>query len=148
MTKALGDFNKNRSKADGHQSYCRPCSRTTNNMLYREDEDFRRRIRQRNNMWRKELAKRIFEYLLEHPCVDCGERNPVLLHFDHLSDKVSGLADLVRHGHSWGKLITEIKKCEVRCANCHTLRTAKQFKWGSYKMALKAGFDMDPKLKN
>jgi hypothetical protein len=36
---------------------------------------------------------------------------------------------LVRGAYSWKAIEEEISKCEVRCANCHRRRTAKQFNW-------------------
>ena len=70
------------------------------------------------------------EYLLTHPCVDCGEANPLLLDFDHRDrlGKVAAVARLVRDG-PLRVVLAEIEKCDVRCANCHRRRTAAQFGW-------------------
>jgi hypothetical protein len=70
----------------------------------------------------------VFYYLKAHPCVDCGERNPVVLEFDHLSSKKNMISALVRWG-SESRLKAEIEKCEVRCANCHRIKTAIQFSY-------------------
>ena len=64
----------------------------------------------------------ILDFLREHPCVDCGERDPLVLEFDHLRDKDFDIA----RGYvdcSLEKLLAEISKCEVVCANCHRRRT-------------------------
>src|SRR5580693_7689883 len=37
---------------------------------------------ERNQAW-------IYEYLLQHPCVDCGEKDPLVLEFDHIGDDKS-----------------------------------------------------------
>lgn len=44
--------------------------------------------------------------------------------FDHLDrkQKMANVAYLVKHGCS-AKLLEEIKKCDVICANCHRIRT-------------------------
>lgn len=71
-----------------------------------------------------------FDFLLENPCVDCGEKDPVVLDFDHvrgMKDRAIGL--LIRRGSSVKRLMDEIAKCEIRCANCHRRKTAKDFSW-------------------
>jgi len=68
-------------------------------------------------------------YLLGHPCIDCGEKDIIVLEFDHKdrTTKYKAIAHLI--GGKLETLITEIEKCEVRCANCHKRKTAKQFGW-------------------
>lgn len=68
--------------------------------------------------------------MLEHPCVDCGEGDPIVLEFDHITDdKTSGISDLVGTGVSLDILIAEIAKCVVRCANCHRRKTSRELGW-------------------
>ena len=82
-------------------------------------------------------ANRVFvcEYLSQHPCVDCGEDDIVVLEFDHVGDdKAINVAQAVWE-YGIDRLTAEIDKCEVVCANCHRRRTAArsgQFKttWG------------------
>jgi hypothetical protein len=79
----------------------------------------------------KHLARNrnlIWDYLLSHPCVDCEEDNPIVLQFDHRDPKQKLFAigrSLSNVGQK--KLLAEIAKCDVRCANCHIKRTNKQF---------------------
>ena len=40
---------------------------------------------QKNQRMRK--RKLSFDYLLGHPCVDCGESNPIVLEYDHRENK-------------------------------------------------------------
>jgi len=65
----------------------------------------------------------LIEYFASHPCVDCGESDPVVLEFDHLEEKSFNIAKGLRD-RSWEALVTEIAKCDVVCANCHRRRTA------------------------
>jgi len=73
----------------------------------------------------------LIDYLLAHPCVDCGERDPVVLDFDHVSrdEKRDAVTFLARSGSPWATVMAEVRKCQVRCANCHRRRTAVQFDW-------------------
>ena len=85
--------------------------------------------------WRKsrriELRTIVWEYLNTHPCIDCGESDPVVLEFDHVSKKKeAGVAVLVHKAVSIETLMEEIAKCEVRCANCHRRRHAKERRTG------------------
>ena len=68
----------------------------------------------------------VIDFLKENPCVDCGEKDPVVLDFDHMMDKEFNISDAV-HGHYGLKtIVKEISKCEVRCANCHRRKTSKE----------------------
>lgn len=83
---------------------------------------------------RKELLRNIvWDYLLLHPCVDCGETDPIVLDFDHLSDKDSGISVLVNNASSVQTLQAEIAKCSVRCANCHRRKTAQDGNYWRFK---------------
>lgn len=78
-----------------------------------------------HNLKAKQRNKQyILDYKLQHPCLDCGETNPIVLEFDHISDnKVDSVVQLALKPCSLNTLIKEIKKCEVVCANCHRIRT-------------------------
>ena len=71
----------------------------------------------------------VLEYLSKSACVGCGLADPVVLQFDHLKAKSKDIASLVRSGCNSQRLINEMNKCEVRCANCHRRRTAIQGGW-------------------
>src|SRR5437667_10485108 len=59
---------------------------------------------------------RMWQYLAAHPCVDCGERDPVVLHFDHLRDKRTDVSYMTLNGFKWDTILEEIAKCEIRFA--------------------------------
>lgn len=56
----------------------------------------------------------------ERGCIDCGYNDwPSALHFDHRPDEVKSF-DISKKLHiRWDRLLEEISKCDVRCANCH-----------------------------
>lgn len=116
-------------------SYCRPCRRDYNNNLYkRKDQIERKNKSNRQNKLRN--SQYIYDYLKEHPCVKCGENDPVVLEFDHIdrSQKTKGVSVLAS-GYSMDRLKAEIEKCRVLCANCHRRHTAVQF--GFYSEVVK-----------
>lgn len=77
---------------------------------------------------RAQLKDVILEYLKEHPCVDCGEGDPVVLEFDHRdgADKKFNLGEAMKMAFGVKTVLAEIAKCDVRCANCHRRRTYRQ----------------------
>jgi hypothetical protein len=82
---------------------------------------------------RQKAREFIATYLSAHPCIDCGETDPVVLTFDHVRDqKHDNISDMVRNGLSIEAIRTEIEKTEVACFNCHTIRTQKRsesYRW-------------------
>lgn len=66
--------------------------------------------------------KFVFDYLMTHPCVDCGNSDIRVLQFDHLRDKKAEVTNM-QNRYSMKTLIEEIAKCEIVCCNCHQIRT-------------------------
>lgn len=56
-------------------------------------------------------------------CIDCGTHEQEVLVYDHVRGKKSfGIMAGASKGYSWKRIRDEIKKCEVRCHNCHSIR--------------------------
>lgn len=129
-TKAITEFN--RSTGFGHQYYCRECQ----SAWYREHKQQHiANVNVNSARYRERNARLILEYLLSHPCVDCGETDPSVLEFDHMRDKLQTISRLKR-GSSPPAIFAEISKCEVRCVNCHLRRTGEQFGWHKVRAVL------------
>ena len=87
---------------------------------------------QKNNS-KKAIRQRNTEVIrnhLESGCVDCGESRIPALQFDHIRDKKENVSNMLYH--SIDTLLEEIKKCEIRCANCHAVKTAEEQGWYSF----------------
>ena len=111
--KDLEEFNKNKTKKDGYNNICRICSSERSKQYYTENKEHHVKvIRQRTNRVIKENRQKVYDYCKTHPCVDCGETNPIVLDFDHRDNcqKVSDISSLITSGCSWAKIETEIAK--------------------------------------
>lgn len=127
--KALSEFN--RKSKTRLQNRCRACNREYLKEHYQSNLEYYREKAARNGLMRRQARFRlVHEYLSQHPCVDRDETDPIVLQFDHVrGNKVESISMLVRASAPMDKIIDEIAKCDVRCANCHARRTAKQFDW-------------------
>jgi hypothetical protein len=69
---------------------------------------------------------------MDHGCADCGYReNAVALQFDHVrGQKTFDIAHAV--GVGWARIMAEIEKCDVVCANCHAIRTYERGHYGRF----------------
>jgi hypothetical protein len=91
------------------------------------------KARRRNKAYRQELHKKVFKYFSSHACVDCGESDPMVLEFDHVEgEKRADVSRMISDYCSWALIMEEIAKCEVRCANCHRRKTAREQGWYAY----------------
>ena len=129
----LTEFNRRAKAADGRQARCRSCCRSwyeANRVAHIASTYPRRRAQHALRV------AAIAAYLADHPCVDCGERDIRCLEFDHRdrSTKKKAVALLLRDGASWDVIRAEIEKCDVRCANCHSRKTAADI--GSWRQRL------------
>jgi hypothetical protein len=77
------------------------------------------------------IRQLIDEYLSTHPCLVCGEDDPVVLEFDHRDreTKEFTISEAVGRKMSVQRVQSEIDKCDVLCANCHRRRTHQQMGW-------------------
>jgi hypothetical protein len=129
--KTFDEFQKLSRNKDGLNTWCKKCKREYDNSHYQENPERRKYIKNNRQNASRRNAKYRYEYLLKHPCIDCGENDPIVLQFDHkdLENKLLNVANM--GGYSIETIQEEINKCDVRCANCHARRTAKQFNWYS-----------------
>ena len=86
---------------------------------------------------RQQIRRYIWAYLSDHSCIDCGENDPIVLEFDHISLKNDDISNMVKYD-SLDRVKAEILLCEVRCANCHRRVTAKRRNWNKQGLALVA----------
>jgi len=87
-----------------------------------------RKARRRNRLDRETCQQLAYDHLTSHPCIDCGETDITVLDFDHRerSGKTDDIAALIRRGNP-KLLVSEMAKCDVRCANDHRRKTAREF---------------------
>jgi hypothetical protein len=124
--KPIGEFAWRRRRKGQRDSFCRPCRSAYHREHY---EANRERYIEQARVSKRKLQLERTHYLLgffeTHPCVDCGEGDPVVLEFDHLRDKSFSIGQVLTR-RRWQVILDEIKKCEVVCANCHRRRTAQR----------------------
>lgn len=116
---------------------CKECRRKYFREQYRNSPERQEKVKQHVKRSRREVITenvgKMLSYLEAHPCVDCGESNPVVLEFDHVrGEKKWAVSRIVHVPHKWETIKEEIDKCDVRCANCHRLRTAEVRGWYSW----------------
>lgn len=117
-------FNNHKSSKDGLQNICKDCSKDKAKKYYHSNKTHHQKNIYKNKERYKNMARNfIFEHFSTHPCVDCGNEDIRVLEFDHLSDKKMGVGRMVNAGYSITAIKKEIEKCEVRCRNCHQIKT-------------------------
>jgi len=126
LLKSLDDFAFKYKDRGIRQWGCRSCNSAYKLSWYaRNREEHGRKVRAVRDRASANNRERMWSYLAQHPCVDCGEADPVVLEFDHLRDKRENVAYMVTAGFTWSTIELEIEKCQVRCANCHRRKTAR-----------------------
>jgi len=122
--KADTEFNYRNKRRGSRQFYCRDCTREQLRLHYQAHPIYyAQKARRRKVRIQREQREWIINYLLIHPCVDCGEGDPRCLDFDHVRGEKCGDVSRMIGNFAWEAIEKEIEKCEVRCANCHRKRT-------------------------
>ena len=122
---------KNKEKTRRH-SWCKKCDAAYKKKHYSANkEKYLHGATICNYRKRYAIRMKLLEYLSQHPCVDCGETDPIILEFDHRdpSEKVCNISRMVSDMKPLEAIFAEIQKCDVRCVACHRRKTVKQIKW-------------------
>ena len=124
--KPAEDFAWRRRAIDQRDSFCRLCRAAYKRDHYAANRQrYIDQARERKQRARVERTRYLLAYFEDHPCVDCGETDPVVLEFDHLRDKEFEITQALSD-RRWSLILMEIEKCEVVCANCHRRRTCER----------------------
>ena len=112
-------------------SWCRACKSEWSKKKWASGE-----IKQSNYEAKARRVERAREYIWNlfkvSKCFDCGERNPIVLEFDHLGDKFLAVSNMVSRNYGLDSIRAEIAKCDIVCANCHKIRTSERGKHWRY----------------
>ena len=135
--KDYSEFYKNHRKSDGYNFWCKECMLAYGRGWYHVNKDRHiKNVAKRNKRVFKEMHQFVYKYLDSHPCIDCGETNPIVLDFDHvLGDKIANVSAMIRN-RGWAVLKAEMAKCAVRCSNCHRRKTFKELNWMKWRIQL------------
>lgn len=90
---------------------------------YRNKEKIKRRAGEHKHKHRKENREWIRNYKKDLECERCGETRHKCLQFHHKEKeaKDKSVSSLIHDGCSRKRIMNEVEKCEVLCANCHTI---------------------------
>jgi hypothetical protein len=123
LVKPADEFNR---KGGALQSKCKSCQRAYHRLYYQRNRSrFIAKNRRNKNRQRKRL-RTILLKIKQRPCQDCrGTFHPWVMELDHRDGtiKEAAVADLVSKGCTDARLLEEVEKCDVVCANCHRMRT-------------------------
>ena len=127
--KNLTDFNKNGKRLS---SWCKSCT----SQHYKDNKQKHRATMIAWEEKRNKQLRDIAVQRLSKGCVDCGQNNILTLEFDHREGKSNrdhSIARLMNARCSPERLIEELEKTEVRCANCHRIKTSYET-WNSWRI--------------
>lgn len=122
-------YPKSKSKKSGIYPYCKDCCKKRSKE-WRKSNPEKEKAQVGNR--RRKVRLLSWEYLREHPCIKCGESDVAVLQFHHTKDKEREVSSMISDCWAWEKILKEIEKCDILCANCHIKETIKQFNWYSY----------------
>ena len=119
--KPVEEFRKLSRNAGGRHSWCYPCNAEA-------DRGYRKNYlpkKRENEDARVAACLAWVASIKDVPCIDCGGRFPSFcMDFDHVRGvKVASISVLVHRRASREKILAEMAKCEIVCANCHRIRT-------------------------
>jgi hypothetical protein len=108
------NFTRNKKMKDGFNSRCRKCALKFNRLAAAKNPE---KYLEYNKKYRRQRFELIQKLKSEKGCCICKEPDPRCLDFHHVNGKSFTISDKICF--SLEKLLLEIAKCEVICANFH-----------------------------
>jgi len=113
--KPLEEFGWKDKAKTKQRSVCRECMRLYIREHYKNNVGYYvKKAMRRKKLYQQEVHRKIFSYFSSHPCVDCGESDPIVLEFDHIEKKtkVRAVSEMISRVCSWNTIFKEIQKCK------------------------------------
>jgi len=118
LSKNVNEFSK---RIDGaNNNVCRECKRIYDRQYHaNRPEGLKQRKVKLQRKRIRTIRLQLTEYKKLHSC-KCGEDHIACLDFHHISDKKEiNIADTIKRGWPFTRILEEIKKCIIICSNCH-----------------------------
>lgn len=118
IEKPFDSFSLNKTKKTGYSFECKECHKIARKSYYENNKEIEKQRasdnKRRYAQWFKELKSSL-------KCEKCGEDHISCLQFHHLdrTEKEFGIHLAVHRRWSKERILSEISKCQVLCANCH-----------------------------
>lgn len=119
IEKKTDEFNKNSARKDRLQTRCKVCdselARANYHLKYKQST-LKRAYKRKDELfaWYQELKQKL-------SCSKCGDKRFYVLDFHHREkdDKFKSISNMIAQGFSKQRILDEMDKCNILCANCH-----------------------------
>jgi len=122
--KPIEEFAPSQRARGNRKHLCSPCRRAYHREWYlRNKREQLARMTITRPLYKARVAAEI-DRIEARPCADCGRSYPAyVMDFDHVSGTKNFCLARARSGVALRRIVAEVTKCEVVCANCHRART-------------------------
>lgn len=115
--KSLEFFALSKTGTNGRAAECKQCHKERDRIHFEKNK---RKILDQTQQWRKKSSEWFAEYKKTLKCEICGENHPSVIQFHHKDPSIKKESiSLMYWKVNKEKVMEEIEKCSVLCANCH-----------------------------
>ena len=118
QSKPLSDYYKDKTVKTGYKSKCKVC-------CYKYSVVYNKKTKGKRRTF-------VNRFKTKCGCKKCGyNEHPVALHLNHINpaNKFISVSHMIGQHKPWSIIKEEIRKCEVLCANCHSIHTYEKQHW-------------------